>query len=165
MARDRMRIERGVHEIGRAVAEVETFAKKALVKAAEVVRFQVMDFTPRWKGGLVNKVKMRAEDGGRRQIVYGEGIVFRVHERNAQWSRLPPHQPLKLWAEGKLGVPAAESDEVAWKIRQKIKRRGLTLPNREKRGQMIQRTRALMQRTRFHFQAFASAMKTLIRRR
>jgi hypothetical protein len=165
MSRDSVRVERRAAEIGRFVPEVERFAMKALEKAAEVVRFKVMDLTPRWKGGLVQKVKRRAERSGRSQLVYGEGLVFRVHERNAQWSRMPPHAPLRAWVVGKLGVSEDDADSVAFRVRRKIKARGLTLPNREGRGRMIQRTKDLMRRTRFHFQAFGSAMKSMIRRR
>jgi hypothetical protein len=165
MSRDSVRVERRAVEVGRFIPEVEGFAKKALIKAAQVVRFKVMDLTPRWRGGLIQRVKMRAEDGGRRQLVYGEGVVFKVHEQNATWSKMPPHAPIKAWVEGKLHVPAGESDRVAFLIRKKILKRGLTLPNREKRGQMIRRTKDLMARTGFHFQAFGSAMKQMIRRR
>jgi hypothetical protein len=164
MARDEVRIRRKAAEIRALALEVERAAKEALKKAAAVVKFQVIDKTPRWRGGLVQAVKIREEEDGRRQLVYGEGVVFRVHERNAQWSRIPPHAPIKLWVEGKLGIASAESDSVAWAIQQKIKKLGLTLPNKEGRGQMIRRTKDLMRRTRFHFQAFASALKSLLRK-
>lgn len=162
---ERVRVQIAAAHVNAFRARVEAFAKEALVPAAESIRHQVIDLTPRWKGGLIRMVKRRSENGGRSQLIYGEGVVFKVHERNAVWSKLPPHAPLRDWAVGKLHVGEADADRVAWAIRQKIKARGLTLPNREKRGKMMQRTRDLMRRTRFHFQAFGSAMKQLLKRK
>ena len=164
MREQRVRVQIAASELAGFVRDVEEFAKKALVIAAESVKHQVMDFVPRWKGGLVRAVKRRAEDGGRRQLIYGEGLVFCVHEHNAVWSKLPPHAAILEWVVGKLHKSGEDAESVAWAVRRKIKARGLTLPNREKRGKMIQRTRDLMRRTGFHFQAFGSAMKQLLRR-
>ena len=161
---ERVRLQIAADQIEPFRLQVEAFAKQALVPAAESIKHQVIDFTPRWQGGLIRKVKRRAENGGRSQLVYGEGVVFRVHEKNATWSKLPPHKPLRDWVVGKLHVGEDEADGIAWAIRKKIFERGLTLPNREKRGKQITRTKELMRRTHFHFQAFGSAMKQLLRR-
>jgi hypothetical protein len=143
--------------------EVQRFAIRAMEFAINPVLSKVRDLTPRWKGGLVREsVGTRAEEGGRVQVVWGRGVVLRVHEENAQWSRMPPHKPILDWVEGKLGLAGKKAQSVAFAIRAKIKARGLTLPNKEGRGQMFKRTFDLMKQTRFHYQSFKSAMKQLL---
>ncbi len=149
-------------ELGRFVAKVEETGKQALRLVAAQLLAQVRDFTPRFRGGMVAGIQERPEDGGRTRVVFGRGVVVRVHESNAQWSRMPPHRPIRDWVVGKLGIPEAQADSVAYRIRRKIRRRGLTLPNVEGRGKMFQRTSTLMRQTRAHLQTFKSAFRLLL---
>jgi hypothetical protein len=158
------------HELSVDVAEVESTldrsteeAKQALAQAVLPVQAQVRDFTPRWRGLLVEKVLIRSENDGMTQVVYLQGVVGRVHEMNAVWSAMPPAEPIQMWVEEKLGVPEEEARGVAFAIAKKIKDQGLTLPNREGRGQMFQRTATLFEKTKAHFAAFRAALSFMLR--
>ena len=155
----RMRIQVGQAALAAALADVEKTLTEALEAAARVVKYKVMDLTPRWRGGLVQGIKEEVK--GREARVYGEGVVMRVHETNAQWTKLPPHNAIKSWVEGKLGIAGKQADSVAWAIQQKIKKSGLTLPNVEGRGQMFKRTFDLVQSTGLHWHAFMAKMRQL----
>lgn len=146
-----------------SIRKVERFAITALEKAVVPVRDTVRDLTPRNKGGLVRLVLTRPENGGREQVVYGQGIVMQVHEHNAQWTKLPPHKPLVSWAESKLGLAGKAAESAAWGVAYKIKKRGLTLPNKEDRGQMFQRGFQRISDSGAHFVLFKSAMRLLAR--
>jgi hypothetical protein len=138
---------------------VKLFSRAALGKSAQVVLGNVRDMTPRWKGGLVRSIKSEGRMGGDEQAVYATGPVARVHEFNGVWSKPPPVRPLIQWVVGKLGLSGRDAISAAYAIRHKIFTRGLTLPNREGRGQMFARTFALMQSSGFHMTAFTSALK------
>lgn len=160
----RMKIKAGVAELQRAMLEIEGTLHEALLTAANVLKFKVMDLTPRWKGGLVQGIRTEAKS--REARVYGEGVVMKVMENrpHATWSTVPPHQPIKDWVEGKLGISGDQSDRVAWAIQMKIKRQGLTIPNLEGRGEMFSRAYKIAQSTNLHWEAFMAKMRQLERR-
>lgn len=160
----RMRIRAGQEALRSALADIERTLSEALLAATNVVKFKVMDLTPRYLGGLVQGIK--SEVKGREARVYGEGVVMRVHENNphATWSRLPPHKAIKAWVEGKLGLSEPQSDSVAWAIQHKILKNGLTIPNKEGRGAMFSRTFRLVESTKLHWHAFMAKMRQLERR-
>ena len=134
-------------------------ASRALSQAARVVVDRVRSHTPELTGALKLRVRTRGADGGLSRDIYGEGIVFKTHELNGSWTKMPPHAPLLSWVEAKLGLTGREANRIAWAVQKKIKREGLTLPNVEGRGQMIERTKEEMEATSFHFEAFSAAFK------
>lgn len=150
-----------IEKIEDAIRKVEEFAKDALALAVQPIQDTVRDLTPRHKGGLVRNVLTREEQDGRDQVVFGEGIVMLTHEHNGQWTKLPPHKPILSWVESKLGKAGKEAESAAWAVRYKIKARGLTLPNKEGRGQMFQRGFERMRDSGAHYVVFKSAMKRL----
>lgn len=158
----KMKIRAGQEALAAAVADVERTLIEALEAATQIVKFKVMDLTPRWHGGLVQGIK--SEVKGREGRVYGEGVVMKVHEVNATWTRMPPHVAIKAWVSGKLGIGEPDADRIAWAIQKKILRRGLTLPNKEGRGQMFRRTYQIVKSTNLHWQAFMAKMRQLERR-
>lgn len=156
-----MKLQAGQEAINRALAEIEETLTEALDAATKVVKFKVMDLTPRWKGGLVKGIK--TEVNGREGRVYGEGVVMRVMEDSphATWSKVPPHAPIKLWVEGKLGFSGKKADSVAWAIQHRIKEKGMRIPNKEGRGAMFARTFQIVQSTNLHWHAFMAKMRKL----
>lgn len=157
----RMQMRAGQQALQRAMTDIEETLSEALKASANIVKFKVMDLTPRWKGGLVKGIKTEVK--GRDARVFGEGVVMRVMENNphATWSKLPPHQPIKDWVVGKLGIAEDKADSVAWAIQQKIKKQGLTIPNKEGRGAMFSRTFKIVQSTQLHWHAFMAKMRQL----
>jgi hypothetical protein len=143
-------------ELAQRIADA---ARVALERAALAVKFHVVSKTPVNMGGLQQAVHQEAREDGLERVIYGEGVVFATHEMNGSWKSLPPHQPLKQWVEVKLGISGKEGDGIAWAIAQKIKARGLTLPNVEGKGRMIARTKDEMESTDFHFEEFARTLK------
>ena len=114
---------------------------------------------------MVASAGIRSENDGREQVVYmPPGVVPMVHEFNGSWTRMPPHQPIFDWVTGKLGLSGKEAQRVTIAIRRKILRMGLTLPNKEGRGQMFKRTFDLYTRTRAHYVVFKAALRSLLPR-
>lgn len=157
-----VRIKAGQAALAALLADIESTLTEALRTSAQVIKYKVMDFTPRWKGGLVQGIKVDVK--GREARVFGEGVVMAVHEKNAVWSRLPPVSKLQAWFMGKLGFEEKKAKSAAWGLAQRIKKSGLMLPNKEGRGQMFARTFALVERTQLHWQAFMAKMRQLERR-
>lgn len=143
-------------------ARVREAARSALVPAAGVVQSAVLDFTPRWKGGLQSRILIKPEDGGDTQTVYTEGVVAQVMEVGAQgWTRFPPERPIKEWVEGKLGLSGKEASRATFLIRRKIFREGIRVPlKHDGRGAMFRRGFERMRSTRAHFLAFAAAFRS-----
>lgn len=150
-------------QLGQFAARFEQAAVRALKEAIQPVKATVMDLTPRWKGGLVRGIRTRAEANGREQVVYTSGVVARVHERNAVWSKMPPFQPIHDWVVGRLGIGDPQATRVAWAVRKKIKGKSLSLPNREGRGRMFARTFERFTQTRAHVRAFKAALRMFLR--
>jgi hypothetical protein len=150
-----------------AIRRVEQFAVLALEKAVVPIRDTVRDLTPRGAGAgagrLVRGVLTRPEAGGREQVVYGQGVVMMVHEKNAIWTKLPPHKAILSWVTTKLGKSGKQAESAAWGIRHKIRRRGLTLPNREDRGKMFGRGYQRVRDSGAHFVLFKASMRKLAR--
>jgi len=138
---------------------VKIWARAALGKSARVVRDNVRDLTPRWKGGLVRGVQAEPRMGGDEQAIYAKGVVALTHEFNGHWSKMPPKAAIEAWVAGKLGIGGKEGKRIAYMVRRKILRSGLTLPNVEGRGKMFQRTYQLMRASGFHMHAFMTALQ------
>jgi len=149
-------------EVPAFIERIKTWSRVALEKAMGVVADKVRDLTPRWRGGLVQSVQTEARMGGDEQAVFAQGVVARVHEFNAQWSKLPPLEAIQMWVEGKLGLSGKDADRATNAIRWKIRRHGLTLPNAEGRGQMFGRTYHLMASTNFHINTFATVLENAL---
>lgn len=142
-------------------AKVRDAARSSLIFAAKTVQSAVIDFTPRWKGGLQSAILIRPDQGGDIQTVYGRGVVMHVMESGATWSKWPPQQPILAWVEGKLGLAGKEAKRAAFFIRRKIGRFGMRVPLKfDGRGAMFARAFERMRSTRAHFLAFAAAFKS-----
>jgi hypothetical protein len=144
-------------------AKVREAARNALVPASQMVQSNVINLTPRWKGGLQSRVLVRPENGGDQQVVYGTGVVMHVMENWTTWSKWPPQKPILDWVTGKLGLSGKKADSVAFLIRRKIGTFGLPIPLiYDNKGKMFKRTYELMAKTKAHFLAFAAAFKSKI---
>lgn len=142
-------------------AKLRAAAQKSLYFAAQTVQSAVIDFTPRWKGGLQSGILIRPSDGGNRQTIYAAGVVAHVMEAGGVWSKPPPYGPILAWVEGKLGLAGKEAKKVAFMIRRKIFRFGIKIPLKfDRRGAMFARAFQRMKSTRAHFLAFAAAFRS-----
>lgn len=141
-----------------ALAQIAAAREKGIEGALGIIKAKVIDLTPRYKGGLQSHIYDRQPDSFSGEV-YTSGVVAAVHERNAVWSKYPPIEPLRGWVMGKLGVDEKRSKSVAFLVARKIRRFGLTLPNKEGKGQMFARTREFMARSGGHFRAFVSGMR------
>lgn len=143
--------------------KIRNAAQTSLIYAARTVQSAVIDFTPRWKGGLQSRILLRPEDSGNRQTVYAAGVVANVMEAGGVWTKWPPHRPIMEWVEGKLGLSGKDAARAAFFIRRKIFRFGIPIPLRfDGRGAMFRRAFARMQSTKAHFLAFAAAFKSKV---
>jgi len=141
-------------------AKVRAAAQSSLFYAAKTVQSAVIDFTPRWKGGLQSSILIRPSDGGNRQTIYADGVVAKVMEAGGTWTKWPPHKPIMEWVEGKLGLSGKDAKRAAFFIRRKIFRFGIKIPlTFDGRGAMFARAFTRMKATKAHFLAFAAAFK------
>jgi hypothetical protein len=149
----------------RALTEkVREAARQGLRAAAGIVQVKVIDLTPRWKGGLQSRVLIRPNSLRDEQTVHADGVVAFVHENNARWSRLPPWGAIHAWVTGKLGRSGKDADAMTAAVRWKIRKLGLTLPNKEGRGQMFRRAYEVMVRTKAHMTAFRAVFISGVKR-
>lgn len=151
-------------QVRRIVAEVEAAARRAMRETVQVVWANVIDLTPRWKGGLQQSIQKEVTAGGLEGRVHTSGVVAHVMEANppAVWTKMPPYEPIRQWVEGKLGLAGKEAAGVAMAIRRKIKARGIQVPlKHDKRGGMFRRTVEKMEKTKFHLDAFVRAIRQI----
>jgi hypothetical protein len=143
--------------------KIRAAAQKSLFFAAKTVQSAVIDFTPRWKGGLQSNILIRPSDGGNRQTVYATGVVANVMEAGGTWTKWPPHKPILEWVEGKLGLSGKDAKRAAFFIRRKIFRFGIKIPLKfDGRGAMFGRAFARMRATKAHFLAFSAAFRSKV---
>jgi hypothetical protein len=151
-------------QVRRIVSEVEAAARRAMKDVVGVVHANVVDLTPRWKGGLQESIQKEVSPTGLEGRVYTSGVVAAVMEANppAQWTKMPPFEPIRQWVEGKLGLSGKEAARATMAIRGKIKARGIQVPlTHDKRGGMFRRTAEKMERTKFHLDAFVRAIRQI----
>lgn len=142
-------------------AKVRAAAQNALLYAARTVQSAVIDFTPRFKGGLQSGILIRPSDGGNRQTVYAGGVVAHVMEAGGTWTKWPPHKPIMDWVEGKLGLSGKDAKRATFFIRRRIFRFGIPIPLVfDRRGAMFARAFQRMKATRAYFLAFVAAFKS-----
>lgn len=142
-----------------AEQKVRRAAESGVSAGLDIIKAKVIDLTPRYTGKMQSYIFTRQPEplSG---FVYTEGVVPMVHEKNAVWSKFPPIAPLQGWVQKKLGISdEKKSKSVAFLIARKIRTRGLTLPNKEGKGQMFARARAAMAASGAYFVAFAAKMK------
>lgn len=159
---DNLNISAQVDQLSALASKIQDWAKVALWKAAQIVRDKVVDLTPRYSGQLQGSISIRELDGGTAQEVFADGVVAHVMEGRppAQWTKLPPFQPLRAWVEGKLGLSGKEADSRAARIRWSIFRYGIRVPLKgDGRGMMFKRSYDYMMATHFHWFAFVAAMR------
>lgn len=150
-------------ELQNLIEKVREAARQGLMAAAGVVQAKVTDLTPRWRGGLQSRILIKGNVYRDEQTVFAEGVVARAHENNARWSRRPPWKAIHAWVTGKLGLSGKEANRAVAGIRRKIFLFGLTLPNREGRGQMFKRGYEVMNSTKAHMTAFRAVFVNGVR--
>lgn len=148
-----------------------TVVPKALEKTLDVIRDNVIDKTPRYKGRMRSAIvhTQTPYAGGKAEgTVFAtpsvvDPVIVRVMEKGANWTKLPPWAPLFEWVTNKLGLSGKDAARATAAIRWKIRRRGIHPPLAVSgMGAMFDRTFKLMQASRFHFGVFYSTLRQLL---
>lgn len=150
-------------DFGNVPERVKFYARMSLAKMARTVQKRVKDKTPKLLGGLVRSIDISEGMGGDERKVYAEGVVARVHEFNAVWSKPPPWGRLAIWAVLKFGVALKEAERIGRRVSWKIFKRGLTLPNKEGKGKMFARTLWGMRCTNSHADEYVRDFQSHLR--
>lgn len=91
-------------------------AKNGMRELLRTLRGEVVDKTPRWRGGLRRQINHRLLASGLVGEVYGaDEPVMHVMEANpaARWaSKMPPPDALEPWVAERLGLSSASSGPV-----------------------------------------------------